>query len=234
MIELSSHFASASLPQAFSAEPWTTAQALGAAQGSDATLARWLTLSLDHVGRGMLLVTSAGRVLHANRLARSALTAQHPLQLDQGRLRARCPLEDRALADALHAAQHRSLRRMLTLSGDGRKKVSALSVNIAILPLAGTSEGSGAALVSLPQPDRCQDLAVQCFARQCQLTSAETSVLLALLNGQAPSEVARHKGVALSTVRTQVARLRRKAGSHSVLQLLDKVRALPPMMGVVE
>ncbi len=234
MLELSSHFASASLPLAFSAEPRPQALGLGAAQGSDAALARWLTLSLDHVGRGMLLVTSANRVLHANRLARRALTAQHPLQLDQGHLRGRCPLEDRALADALHAAQHRSLRRMLTLNGDARKTVSAVSVNIAILPLAGPADGYGAALVSLPQPDRCQDLAVQCFARQCQLTSGETSVLLALLNGQAPSAIARHKGVAISTVRTQVARLRRKSGARSVMQLLDMVRALPPMMGVME
>lgn len=233
MFEPSSHFSGAALPQGFSTEPWTPAQALVAAHGNDATLARWLTLSLDHVGRGMLLVTSAGRVLHANRLARSALSAQHPLQLDQGRLRGRCPLEDRALADALHAALHRSLRRMLTLSGDGHKRVSAKSVNIAILPLAGHAGESGAALISLPQPDRCQDLAVECFARQCQLTSAETSVLLALLNGHTPSDIARQKGVAICTVRTQIARLRRKAGSTSVMQLLDKVRALPPMMGVM-
>ena len=37
-------------------------------------LAHWLTLSLDHVGRGMLLVTQGGHVLHANRLARCALS----------------------------------------------------------------------------------------------------------------------------------------------------------------
>jgi DNA-binding CsgD family transcriptional regulator len=105
-------------------------------------------------------------------------------------------------------------------------------VTVAVLPL--DAEGGGAALVSLEQPRRTQDLAVQCYARQHGLTAAETAVLEALIDGLTPSGVARSKRVAVSTVRTQIGQLRLKTGSRSIRHLLDRVAGLPPMMSVVQ
>ncbi len=212
-------------------------QALGQTQAqTQSALAHWLTLSLDHVGRGMVLVSEGGQVLHANRLARQALGPNHPMLIEQGRLRCRDPHDDRTLTDALQAALRRSLRRMLDLGGQAnaaKADPATDRVSVAVLPIEGSASHGGAALVSLPQPSRCHDLAVQCFARQHGFTSAETSVLEALLAGQTPGSIARCKGVALCTVRTQVGQLRFKTGAHSIRQLLDRVGALPPMMGVV-
>lgn len=191
-------------------------------------LARWLSLTLDHVGRGMLLVSSGGRVLHANRLARQALEGPHPLRLDHGRLRAGSAQETLALMDALDAAMHRGLRRMLQLTPCG----GGAAITVAVLPLG--AQGDGAALLSLPQSGRTQDLAVHSFARQHGFSGAETQVLEALLTGRRPSEIARAKGVKLSTVRTQIGQLRIKCGAHSIRELLDRVSALPPMMAVVQ
>jgi DNA-binding CsgD family transcriptional regulator len=191
-----------------------------------AELAIRLLRSLDHVGRGMLLVGAAGRVLHANRLANQALADGHPLQIAQGRLGARNPDDAQRLSAALQAAMQRDMRQMLHL-GPGANRVT-----VAVLPIDG--EGGGAALVSLEQPRRKQDLAVQCYARQHGLTGAETAVLEALLDGLSPSAVARAKYVAVSTVRTQISQLRLKTGARSIRQLLDRVAGLPPMMGVVQ
>jgi DNA-binding CsgD family transcriptional regulator len=212
------------------AGPHTTQQAALASQllaDEHSALARWLSQTLDHVGRGMLLVSTGGRVLHANRLARQALDGPHPLRMDQGRLRASSTQDTQTLMDALDAAMQRGLRRMLQLSQGG-----GASITVAVLPL--DAQGDGAALVSLPQAGRAQDLAVHSFARQHGFSSAETQVLEALLCGRRPGDIANAKGVKLSTVRTQIGQLRLKCGAHSIRELLDRVAALPPMMAVVQ
>jgi DNA-binding CsgD family transcriptional regulator len=207
-------------------------QAASAAHGladDHTALARWLSQTLDHVGRGMLLVTLGGRVLHANRLARQSLEGLHALKLDQGRLRAATAHDTLTLMEALDAAMHRGLRRMLQL----RPHPAAEAITVAVLPLDAQG-GGGAALVSLPQAGRTQDLAVHSFARQHGFSSAETQVLEALLAGRRPGDIAKAKGVKLSTVRTQIGQLRLKCGAHSIRELLDRVAALPPMMAVVQ
>jgi DNA-binding CsgD family transcriptional regulator len=209
-----------------------------------AALTHWLTLSLDHVGRGMLLVGPGGQVLHANRLARSALASgELPLRVQDGRLATRNTREDRLLADAIDAALHKGLQHMLTL-GRGADDAAAL-LTVAVLPIMDSSRaerggapaglGTGnAVLISLPQSSRTKDLAVQIWARQHGLTDAETAVLEALLQGMAPPAIARAKGVALCTVRTHIGKLRAKTNSHTIRELLDRVSALPPMMVVVQ
>lgn len=196
----------------------------GATDG--ATLARWLSQTLDHVGRGMLLVTDGALVLHANRLARLALDGLQPLRIECGRLRGQNATDTAALLDALDGAMHRGLRRMLSL-GQG-----SAAITVAVLPLG--SVGDGAALVSLPHSRRTHDLAVQSFARQHGFTAAETSVLVALMSGRRPGDIAEDKGVRLSTVRTQIGQLRLKCGAHSIRELLDQVSALPPMLALVQ
>jgi DNA-binding CsgD family transcriptional regulator len=197
-----------------------------AAAPAEPLLARWLAQSLDHVGRGMLVMTEGARLLHANRLARLALQGGHPLQVENGRLRAATAHDTQALHDALEAAMRRGVRRLLYL-GHGQN----VGV-VAVLPLE--PQGGGAALISLPQERGTQDLAVHSFARQYSFTGAETAVLEALLAGRRPDEIACAKGVQLSTVRTQIGQLRQKCGAHSIRELLDRVGALPPMLALVQ
>jgi DNA-binding CsgD family transcriptional regulator len=192
-------------------------------------MARWLSLSLDHVGRGMLLVGEGACVLHANRLARVTMDTPdepYPLHIVGGRLRPRCTRDAAALDTAIDGAVRRGLRRLVCLA-DG-------ALPVAVLPLE--AEGLSAALLSLPreaQP-RTRDLALQGFARQHGLTEAETAVLEALVAGDMPTEIARRKGVCLSTVRTQISQLRHKTGTRSIRALVERVAGLPPMMAVVQ
>jgi FixJ family two-component response regulator len=92
----------------------------------------------------------------------------------------------------------------------------------------------GAVLLSLPLARRTQDLALQSYARLCDLTQAETAVLEALVAGDRPTDIAKDKGVAMSTVRTQICQLRLKTGSHSIREIVQRVVGLPPMLGVVQ
>lgn len=193
-----------------------------AAWPAEHLLARRLAQSLDHVGRGMLLLTEGARLLHANRLAREALQAGRPLHAENGCLHAATAGDTRDLHEAVEAAMRRGVRRLLRLGQAGE---------LAVLPLE--PQGGGAALISLPQARGRLDLAVHSFARQQGFTGAETAVLEALLAGRRPDDIARAKGVQLSTVRTQIGQLRQKSGAHSMRELLDRVGALPPMLAVV-
>lgn len=196
----------------------------------DARLATWLTQTLDLVGRGLVLVRVDGQVVHLNRQAQHRLSGSRaeafPLALKDGHLRAREPVDQAALTMAIQAALTRGLRKLLPLGGRDSTEATA----VAVLPIA---DDCDAVLLSLPQPTRDRELTVQCFARQHGLTSAETAVLECLVSGLAPPDIARHKGVSLSTVRTQVAQLRAKTGSRSIRALLDRVAGLPPLVGVV-
>ena len=229
-----------------------------APSGPSAALSHWLMQSLDHVGRGMLLVSQGGQLLHANRLAQSALAGGgHALHTQQGRLCARGARDDQLLADAIDAALTKGLRRMLTLgrgsasvqpahaapgaSGVGSTANRGQAITVAVLPiedptvLGATGRAPGkAVLISLAQSSRSKDLAVQIFAREHGCTGAETAVLEALLAGQTPEAIAQAKRVALCTVRTQIGQLRLKTGSHTIRELLDRVAGLPPMMVVVQ
>lgn len=197
------------------------------------TPAPWLTATLEHVGRGLVVVGALGRVLYANRLARQALESEgYPLRVVDGALQARPGADTTALSEALDGAQRRGLRRMLELA-----RGSDAAVALAVLPLPADALGpgtGGTALVSLPLARRTQDLALAAYARLCELTAAETAVLEALVAGDTPTEIAREKGVAVCTVRTQICQLRLKTGCRSIRQLIQRVSGLPPMVGVVQ
>lgn len=189
-------------------------------------LARRLAAMLDQVGHGLLLLDASACVLHANRLAESALKPGHALALHGGRLQARSAADAARLQAALDAALQRGLRQLLTLgsAADAGGRVSA-----AVIPVE-----DACVLLVLEQPRGLRNLALQGYAREHGLTAAEAGVLQALAAGDSVAEVAAAKGVALSTVRSQIGQLRLKTGAHSIRALLDRVAALPPMLAVVQ
>jgi DNA-binding CsgD family transcriptional regulator len=182
---------------------------------------RWLSAALDEIDYGIVLIGADGRVQHANQVALAELDAQHPLLLSFGELRARRGADAQALLGALHDAQRRGLRRLLTL-GEGAQQVSA-----SVVPLA----APGGTLVILGKRQVSAELAVQGFARLHGLTGGEARVLAALCGGLRPAEVASAHGVALSTVRSQIGSIRLKTGAASIRDLLAQVARLPPLMG---
>lgn len=190
-------------------------------RGATLTLWRWLSAALDEIDYGIVLVGADGAAHHANEAALAELDAQHPLVLLHGELRARRNADAQQLLAALHDAQARGLRRLLTF-GEGAQQVS-----VSVVPLG----MPGATLVILGKRQMGADLAVQGFARLHRLTGGETRVLAALCAGSRPSEIAVEHGVALSTVRSQISSIRLKTGAASIRALLAQVAVLPPLMG---
>ena len=188
----------------------------------------WLAATLDEIDYGMLLLTDETQVMHINHSARAELDAAHPLQLLGRELRARRPQDVLPLADALHAAARRRLRKLLTL-GDGAQRVS-----VSVVPLALPDDsGSPVTLVMLGKRRVCEALSVQGFAGSHGLTLTETRVLAALCCGTLPTEIAAQAGVKIATVRTQIGTIRQKTGAQSIRALVQQVAVLPPLMGVL-
>lgn len=186
---------------------------------SVASHARWLSLMLDEIDYGMLLLGEHTQVLHANHAARAELDAGHPLQLAGNQLRTRLAQDMHTLHDALSGATQRNLRRLLAL-GEGEQRA-----NIAVVPL-----GNQATLVVLSKRQLSGGISVQCFATQNGLTPAETRVLQGLCDGLQPREVAEQHRVGLATVRTQIGSIRSKTGAENIRALVRQVAVLPPMV----
>ncbi len=185
-------------------------------------IARWLSLMLDEIDYGMLLVSEGAELLHVNHAARAELDAGHPLQLLGRQLRARLPQDVARLHEALACASQRSLRRLISLGEGGHR------VNIAVIPLAGQ-----ATLVVLGKRHLSERISVQCFARLHGLTPAETRVLESLCEGLTPREIAELNDVGLATVRTQIGSIRSKTGAENIRALTRQVAVLPPMVSTL-
>ena len=195
---------------------------------SEATGVRSMALMLDEVDYGMLLVGDDARVQHANRCARRELDGAHPLLLDGSELRARNGHDTAALLDAVAAAAHRGLRKLLCV-GSGESQVS-----VAVVPLlAESDEGPHAVLLLLGKRRMCEELSIDWFARSHGLTLAETVVLKGLCTDRTPQEIADRQGVELSTVRTQIGSIRVKTGKRSIKALVHQVAMLPPLVGAL-
>lgn len=175
---------------------------------------------LDELDVGVLVVDGESQLRHANRRAWQELTADHPLQLLTGRLRARDAADVAPLQQAQQAALRQGRRHLLTLDREGSP------VAVAVLPLA---EQRGLVMLLLGRRhlgDRCM---LQWFASQHGLTPSEQRVLEGLADGQAPHEIATELRIGIATVRTHIGSLRGKVGAPSIRALLHRMAGLPPM-----
>ena len=79
-----------------------------------------------------------------------------------------------------------------------------------------------------------EPLNIELFAQASGLTMAERAVLKGLSRGLDPTELAQANGVAVSTVRTQIVRIRQKTRTGSIRALLNVVNNLPPVVCATE
>jgi DNA-binding CsgD family transcriptional regulator len=194
----------------------------GAAAGS------MLEQMLDIVDYGMLLLLPNGRVAFANHAARLELQDHPLLSLHGSALHVRHACDAAPLRDALVAALHKGCQKLLTLGDDGRSWLS-----IAVVPLACGAAVADGVLLLLGKRTVCEELSIDAFGRQHELTLAEQRVLKLLCAGRRPGEVAGTLGVALSTVRTQTGSILVKTGMPGIGALLRELSRLPPLRSVL-
>ncbi|MCD2339814.1 helix-turn-helix transcriptional regulator [Ideonella azotifigens] len=195
-----------------------------------AVMARLMALALDEIDYGMLVINDEYQVLHANHAARVELEAgEHPLTMEGGQLRVRQAQDLLVLQEALLGASRRGLRKLLSL-GTGAARAG---VSVVPLPALPGDPLPGATLLVLGKSQVCGALSVQGFARAHRLSPGEEQVLIALCDGRSPGDIAKTHGVAISTVRTQIANIRAKTGSVSIRDLIQQVALLPPLVGAL-
>ena len=183
---------------------------------------------LDELDYGVMLVTGTARLRFVNRVALRYCTAQGCMRLANGHLQGVAESEHNALLKACGAAMG-GRRSMVTFRAKER------SVAVAVLPMtdSGTEPAAPAVLLVLERRQVCEQLSVEFFAREHRITMAETAVLKGLCDGFAPIDIARHSGVALSTVRSQIGSMRMKTGARTIGSLVRMVTVLPPIVAVL-
>lgn len=183
---------------------------------------------LDQLDTGVMVADARGQLLLMNEAARRELAEGGVLRLGEGSAIEVCggdgllPLR-RAVGNAALGDR----RQLLPLRSGTRLLM------VAVQPLRAPALGQPCAVLLLGRRQLCPDLVVEMLGRLHDLTPAERRVLVGLLAGQRVTGLARAHGVAVSTVRTQVAALRAKFGVARIDDLTRLVAEMPPMAGAL-
>ncbi|HLV78458.1 MAG TPA: helix-turn-helix transcriptional regulator [Marinobacter sp.] len=178
-------------------------------------------LILDRASRGVIICDAAFRVVFRNARADELLARKVGLRVgEDGLLVTYGAGSTRQFSIVLSTAVQASVANqeladqvfnLRNLEGDGQR------ITLVVSPLAGIKGGSGAthgALITLydwsQQPAVRADLLQSLF----ELTGAETSVALGLLDGQSIGEIAERSGRSRETVRYHLNSLFRKTGTR--------------------
>ncbi len=203
--------------------------------GPGAGLAKLLASVLDEVDYGLVLMAADGHVVHANHAARVELAGAKSLQLSGKRLTGRSAVDQRALDDALAGARDEGKRRMLAFApANALSEGKSCDLSIVPLPAALSSNHSGhAVLIALPRSRIAETLSVDAYARELGLSRREQQVLSGLCEGLRVKEIAAKLEIGDETVRSHVKRLKAKTGCAGIVDIVNQVSRLPPMVGAL-
>jgi DNA-binding CsgD family transcriptional regulator len=203
--------------------------------GPGAGLVKLLASVLDEVDYGLVLMAADGHVVHANHAARVELAHSKSLQLAGRRLVGRSATDQRALDEALAGARDGGKRRMLAFApADALSEGKSCDLSIVPLPAALSSNRAGhAVLIALPRSRIAETLSVDAYARELGLSRREQQVLSALCEGLRVKEIAAKLEIGDETVRSHVKRLKAKTGCAGIVDIVNQVSRLPPMVGAL-
>ena len=183
---------------------------------------------IDALDIGVLVCDERGRLLLANAAARRELATGGVLQLTpEGALNVCRGAGLLVLRRAVHAASLARSYQLVPLRCGERQLM------VSVQPVRAAEGAAPCALLLLGRRRLCPELAVQELGRLYALTAAERDVLANLLAGISVAVLARGRGVAVSTVRTQVAALRAKFGVRRIDGITRLVAELRPMLGAL-
>lgn len=172
---------------------------------------------LDRLDAGVLVVTQAGRVLHANAMAETMLRAN----AEFGMLGGRVYLRDRLLNDRFFRMVLACVR---TAAGDPVPPETALAIprtqrlpiTLAVAPLRRTDVlpvAQPLALVFLRDPEYAV-ADICCLQDLFNLTASEAAIASDLGRGRSLEAIARERHVGLATVRSHLKQILAKTGTN--------------------
>lgn len=185
-----------------------------------------LSLLVDVLDHGVIVVGERGQIIHANRAARTELNRHRVLNRVGGEVQAMTPADCKTLQNALGQAVA-GKRSLINLSGAG------LTLTLAVVPLRPDADARDARIaLFFARAEVCESGMFGFFARSYGLTQTEEQVLAILCRGLSTPEIAVQLKVAVSTVRSHVRSLCAKTASSGVRELVNRVAVLPPVAPV--
>jgi DNA-binding CsgD family transcriptional regulator/PAS domain-containing protein len=185
--------------------------------------------TLDGLSAGMVLVNSAGRIVHANAAGHAMLRETDVLRAPSGRLIVNDPQVDQTLADIFASAGNgdaaigiKGIALPLTARTGERYVGHVLPLTSGARRSAGTSYRAVVALfvhkaaLDAPSPP-------EAIAKSYALTPTELRVLLAIVEVGGVPEVSEALGIAETTVKTHLGRLYEKTGTRRQADLVKIV-----------
>jgi DNA-binding CsgD family transcriptional regulator len=183
---------------------------------------------------GVIVVGAENRVRLMNTAAERLVSAGVGVKVRQGRLLLADPELDDRLKSATRSAALAPLGRSLfagetivVSTPDG----SPISLMVCPLPYDTAPVGplEPLAVVFIADPDANLEPHHEMVKATYGLTSAETRVLIAVVNGRRPADFAAEAGLSLNTVKTQIKAVFAKTGCHREADLVRKIAGDPTM-----
>ena len=174
----------------------------------------------------LLLLRHDGLLLNANMAGYTGLAQGAPLRCLDGHV---VPTNE-AQRDAFQATLLDALLQGSRQWWRGSTADDETMAEVTLTPVLGQHKGAPPMLLLMLPAEASVADGCTLFAYQYGLSPGELSVLHGLCHGRTPRDMAQERGVSVSTVRTQLARLRRKSGAHSLTTLLPRVVLQPPVL----
>jgi len=182
-----------------------------------------LSMLVDVLAHGVIILGERGQLVHANQVARMELQRGRALGKVGDEVHATSPADHKALQLALIKAAA-GKRSLINMTGGG------LSMMVAVVPLKPELDSwKSRVALFFSRVEVCESGMFGFFARSYGLTQTEEQVLTILCRGLSTPEIALQLKVAVSTIRSHVRSLCAKTGSSGVRELVNRVAVLPPV-----
>lgn len=177
-----------------------------------------MSLVLDRLTVGVLLVNRDLRVIEANAAAREILDEEDGLFVQRGVLRAAHPPETHALASALtlRGDDVSEANRILAVT----RRSGARPLQVVVFPLPGNSARGVDAALFLSDPARRSEANAEFLRIVYGLTRAETRLARLLATGERLDQAARQLGITVKTARTHLRRILSKTETERQADLI--------------
>lgn len=185
---------------------------------------------LDRVQAGVVVVDKARRVQLVNACGAQMLGKGRRLCLTNQRLACNQPALDEQLGRLIASAcALPASGGALRAGGDATHEDWLISV----LPVPHNHDLAALlpeplALVVISEAN-ADTIPVDAYRSLFSLTAAEAALLAALVRGSTVADWARHRGISVATVRTQLRSLFDKTGTDSQVRLIGVARSIPPI-----
>lgn len=187
--------------------------------------------TLDALAFGVVVCRADGRIVRANAAAEAlARGGAIVLRRRGGGLGAVVAAEARALARLINDAATGGPGGIVRLTG----RSGCIELIALVAPLPGSFGFDGGtpnscALVALRSPSDSATFSADMLTALFRLSPAQAEIALALYGGRTPEQIAVERGMAISTLRTHLAKIFLRTGTENQRDLVRLLGMLPPV-----